>query len=457
MTPRLVALLAIAALVAGCAQPVLQTPPPPPPPEPTSFLAGPALWEDPQDAPHPAYGWATLSNPGTGPGLPRWWRPIPNATAPAAVQAIEHVTSTEGLEQGAGLALFGSVAVVPDFAGSVHFVDIGDPTAPMPLSSIESSGRGAAIIAYPDGRLVAVVSTGAGFDVIEFTDPESPEMLAQVEPTQRGHKLGVVPGTPFVYNAASNGGGTSCQASIDMCTGVTEIYDLTDPADPQLVQDFANGLSCHHIFFWNSAERQRAICAGLDYTQIWDTADPAAPTVIVSIPAFYGRAGGPSGSVSIAAFSHSAGLSRDGTVLYVGDESGGGGLPPGCVASLDTPAGSVGTPVGAVWFYDVATETEPQVLGYYSALNDPRVKSPLRSCTAHHGRLVPDGDRDLLAMSFYGSGVVLVDFTAVRQPGGVPHAVDNFVEGSNTWETWYYNGYLFTGDLARGMDVFRLA
>jgi hypothetical protein len=77
------------------------------------------------------------------------------------------------------------------------------------------------------------------------------------------------------------------------------------------------------------------------------------------------------------------------------------------------------------------------------------------TCTAHHGRLVPDPQgRDLLAMSFYHAGVVLIDFTGVgSQSGPLPRAVDQYVDGSDTWETWYYNGYLFTGDLARGLDV----
>ena len=52
-------------------------------------------------------------------------------------------------------------------------------------------------------------------------------------------------------------------------------------------------------------------------------------------------------------------------------------------------------------------------------------------------------------MSFYGAGVVLLDFSDPM----MPKMVDQFTEASNTWETWYYNGYLFTGDLTRGMDV----
>jgi hypothetical protein len=37
-----------------------------------------------------------------------------------------------------------------------------------------------------------------------------------------------------------------------------------------------------------------------------------------------------------------------------------------------------------------------------------------------------------------------------------PTVVAQYSDNSDTWETWYYSGYLFTGDLARGMDVLKL-
>lgn len=62
----------------------------------------------------------------------------------------------------------------------------------------------------------------------------------------------------------------------------------------------------------------------------------------------------------------------------------------------------------------------------------------------------------MVAMSFYGAGVVLVDFTGIDFGRGMlPRVVDQWAQGSDTWETWYYNGYLFTGDLARGLDVLK--
>src|SRR5687767_15947266 len=49
---------------------------------PGSLFAGPALYEDPQNTPHRAYNWPTLSHPAVGPDVPEWWRPINGTSLP---------------------------------------------------------------------------------------------------------------------------------------------------------------------------------------------------------------------------------------------------------------------------------------------------------------------------------------------------------------------------------------
>ena len=414
--------------------------------DPSTFL-----FNDPENAPHPKFGWPTLIAPAQGTDVSPYWLPIAGVELPATIASIAHVTQTEGVAAGAGISLFGSLAIVPGYGEVSYIVDITDPTTPKVLSEFEpvqGGHRGSAVIAYPDGKLAAVFSTGAGFETWDITDPTNPVHASETEPTTNGHKIGVVPGTPYVYNANSNGGGLVA----DQGTGITEIYDLTDPYNPRHVQDFANGFGCHHIYFWNSADKQRAICAGIEFAQIWDIADPENPVVIVSVPIPHGNPMLPSPSVVpvVTPFAHFSVLNAAGTVLIVGDEMGGGSLPPGCTAGAQTPVVDVSAPTGALWFYDVSDETSPQLMGWWSPGHHLDPTNAFASCTAHHGRLVPDPEgRDLLAMSFYGAGVVLLDFSDPT----MAKMVDEFVDSSNTWETWYYNGYLFTGDLNRGMDV----
>ncbi|HJQ93910.1 MAG TPA: hypothetical protein VJ874_06460, partial [Candidatus Thermoplasmatota archaeon] len=403
-----------------------------------SLFAGPALYRDPQNAPHPAFNFPTLANPAVGANVPAHWKPIPATDLPAAISGIDHVAQAPGVPSGAGIAIFGSIVAVP--GGTTSIVDISDPAAPKVLSQFEpqeqmGSHRGAAFIPYPDGRLSVIFATGSGIDHWDLTDPTMPKPMPFLDPDGGSHKVGVIPGTPIVVNAASDGGAAG---DPETSPGISKMWDLSDPENPQALPDFKNGYSCHHVYFWNDAEqgKHRGVCAGIQYTQIWDTADPYNPSVIVSVP--FGSGGTPADAADRSvvfplSLSHYAGLSSDGTILMMGDESGGGGAPPGCTVRADVPGvGSVSMPVGAVWFYDVTVESEPELLGWYSASKSDQLQgggSPPRSCTAHHGRLVPDLEgRDMLAMSFYGAGVVLLDFSDPM----MPMMVDQFKDGTNT-------------------------
>jgi hypothetical protein len=381
------------------------------------------------------------------------------------------------------MAVFGSLAVVPGYGEESYVVDIRDPANPVLLANFSepigfpTGHRNVDFIAFPNGTPVAVFAAAGGrLPVWDLTDPTNPVEISNMTPSHGTHKVNVVPGTPIVYNANSNGGGSGPVGVLPtghvpgQGSGITEIYDLSDPHNPVLVKDWANGYGCHHIYFWNSPaeDKYRAVCAGIEVTQIWNIEDPLNPEVIVTIPVHHGVAGTPSASVFLMAFSHFSILNDDGTVLIVGDEMGGGGVPPGCAAGASTGVRDPSTPAGALWFYDVSDETNPVLKGWYSpgapfASNPPEpaadpgdvvgtvFNSAFFSCTAHHGRLVPDTERDLLAMAFYWAGTVLVDFTDPSNP----FMVDQFNEGADTWEVQYYNGYLFTGDLRRGMDVLK--
>lgn len=410
------------------------------------------LWFNPQNFPHPAFGYPTLTNPAVGPNVPAWWKPIDALALPKPIQGIELVGATgDSVPSGAGMALFGSLAVVPGASGKTHIVDISDPAKPTPLSAFSPTTRGTDTIAYPDGRLVAVFATDNDLlYVFDLSEPENPVQLATIQPTTTSHKVNVVPGTPIVYNANSQGGGALPGFPPD---GITEIYDLTDPETPVHVQDFKNGYGCHHIYFYIDSGRDlyRAYCAGIEVTQIWDIADPRNPRVVVTIPVHHGRPGLPPTALVPVTFSHFSIPNRDATVLIVGDEMGGGALAA-CTAHAETPLGGVSAPTGALWFYDITDEQNPVLQGWFSPPAHLVSNPTLAGCTAHHGRLVPDPDgRDLLAMAYYGAGVVLVDFSDPMAAS----IVDQWNDGTNTWEAWYYNGYVFTGDLARGLDALK--
>jgi hypothetical protein len=78
--------------------------------------------------------------------------------------------------------------------------------------------------------------------------------------------------------------------------------------------------------------------------------------------------------------------------------------------------------------------------------------SAVPNCTAHFGTVVPGEDK--IAIAWYTAGVLLIDFSDVENPV----ILDQFqADGINTWNARVWNGYVFTGDLGRGMDVLKLA
>ncbi|MGB0652196.1 MAG: LVIVD repeat-containing protein [Thermoplasmatota archaeon] len=394
---------------------------------------------------HPEFGYATYG--ADGEGLPDAWLPPAHRGLPDELGALAHLTHVPGLGLaaglvgqsdsgggggGAGIAVFGHHAYVGATGGPLNVVDISDPADPEVVGSLDVPMRDAETIAYPDGRLILVSTAGGGtVYVTDVTDPTAPALLVEIEMAYTSHNLAVLPGTPILYNSPSSG-------------VATDIWDLSDPEQPILALDWENGAGCHDIMWYlNATEGKfRGYCAGIGVTQVWDITDALDPKVISEI--------GLPDSTPLS-ISHLAMVNHDATVLVVGDETGGGGAPA-CDYYLENPVTgeTQSGPSGNLWFYDLADETAPQ---YVSRLSVAAYHSHA-TCTSHFGRIIEQTNH--LAMSFYGAGVILVDFNDVANPRIVdqwrPIGLDAAGPGI-TWDVWYYQGYLFTGDIQRGMDV----
>lgn len=383
---------------------------------------------------HPAYGYPTYGF--TDDSYAGWsdhWTPTAKRDLPETLEGFEYVARPADVGGGNGIAVFGHYAFVGTSGSDLDVVDISDPAAPSVVATLDVPVRDAETIAYPDGQVVLVTTDGGEVFISDITDPTAPSRITTLTVTGGAHNVAVLPGTPLYYNSPSGG-------------DVTDIWDLSDPANPDLVQQWENGAGCHDIM-WHidaHAEKYRGYCAGLGETQIWDVTDPKDPAVITSIP--LPAIGTDSVPISI---SHLAMVNHDATVLIVGDETGGGALPA-CDVYVNTPVtGTASGPSGNLWFYDITDETDPV---YVSKMS---VSAPsFSTCTSHFGRVIEDTDH--LVMAFYGAGVALVDFTDPGNPVLVdqwrPIEVDMAGPGT-VWDAWYYQGYVFTGDTARGMDV----
>ena len=468
MRAILVAFALTAVVLAGCAE---DSDPDPTTPDVKPSFPAP---EKPAVVTHPDYGFVTMDelvegtvddfptaglyNASFPPGSPYYWKKPMYHSFGETPTSIDFEAITSGVSGGAGIAVFGPLAVAGPTSGPMHIINIIDPANPTLVSVIDVPNRDADFIAYPDGRLV-VVSTGGGGTMffVDVTDPFNPELVASLDTPNGNHNIAVVPGTPIVYNSPSDGASnsqipTQGNPAADG-VGETDIIDASNPDNPILAQTWQNGYGCHDMtFYMNATEGKfRGYCAGIEKLQIWDLTNVTDPSVI-------SEWGWPlagvhdATSLSIVSFAHLAIPNHDASVLILGDETG-GGAAPGCDVSANVGGTTVTGPLGNLWFYDITDETNPVLRGSYS----PSATDQRGSCTAHFGRVIEDTDH--VVMGFYSAGVVLVDFTDPQNPVEVDHyeqplPVIGEGEGPGTvWDVWYYQGYLFTGDTAKGMDV----
>ncbi|MYI02890.1 MAG: DUF305 domain-containing protein [Gammaproteobacteria bacterium] len=149
------------------------------------------------------------------------------------------------------------------------------------------------------------------------------------------------------------------------------------------------------------------------------------------------------------AYWHSATFNNDGTKVIFTDEWGGGGRPR-CRAS---------DPLnwGADAIYDIV-DGQMEYRSHYK-MSAPQTET--ENCVAHNGSLVPVPGRDIFVQAWYQGGVSVVDFTDSANPVEIaffdrgPIDEEELISGGY-WSTYFYNGYIYGTEIARGLDVLQL-
>ena len=165
--------------------------------------------------------------------------------------------------------------------------------------------------------------------------------------------------------------------------------------------------------------------------------------------------------------SHGAEPNHDRSLLIVTDEYGGGagvgacgghqGDATGASPLVPGQAGSAG--LGAVHFYrlDKATGLVPRngtdkagVFNIDLQPNEPAQVAAEAGCTSHVFWQAPDQNR--MTIAWYGRGMRIVDFSNPAKP----KQIGSFIAaGADTWSAKPHRGFIFAGDIVRGMDVLR--
>jgi hypothetical protein len=192
---------------------------------------------------------------------------------------------------------------------------------------------------------------------------------------------------------------------------------------------------CHDITVYSAIGLAAGACSGNGI--LLDIKDPVNPKRIdaVSDPNY--------------AFWHSANFSNDGKKVLFTDEWGGGGQPR-CRETDPMHWGA-----DAIFTLD---EGKLTLASYYKM---PAPQTENENCVAHNGSLIPIPGRDVLVQSWYQGGISVVDFTDASHPFEIAFfdrgPVDSTKRGmGGQWSTYWYNGYIYGSEIARGVDVLKL-
>jgi len=192
---------------------------------------------------------------------------------------------------------------------------------------------------------------------------------------------------------------------------------------------------CHDITVYSAIGLAAGACSGNGI--VLDIKDPVNPKRVdaVNDPNY--------------SYWHSASFSNDGTKVVFTDEWG-GGLGARCRPNDPNK-----------WGADAIFRLKDDKLSFANYYKLPAAQGDSENCVAHNGSLIPVPGRDIEAQAWYQGGVSVVDFTDPAQPFEIAYfdrgPIDpNVLVLGGEWSAYWYNGYIYGSEIARGLDVFEL-
>ncbi|HEX7050186.1 MAG TPA: hypothetical protein VF188_08305 [Longimicrobiales bacterium] len=146
---------------------------------------------------------------------------------------------------------------------------------------------------------------------------------------------------------------------------------------------------------------------------------------------------------------HTAVFSNDGHSVVFTDEWG-GGTQPRCRATDPLRLGG-----NTILTIDDGDLTQH---AYFKML---AAQTEVENCVSHNGGLIPVPGRDIMVQGWYQGGVNVFDFSDPEHPFEIAYfdrgpvdANERVIGGS--WGAYWYNGYIYSSELSRGLDVLEL-
>ena len=332
---------------------------------------------------------------------------------------------------------------------------------------------------HPDRRPTASPERFRGVRIFDISDIRNPKQVAAVQ-TCRGshtHTLVIDPndknnvyiyvsGTSFVRQSEELAGCSNEAPDKDPNTSLFRIDVIKVPvaapqeariiSSPRVFMDprtgALNGLNnggshgkgeekpadtnqCHDITVYSAIGLAAGACSGNGL--LLDIKDPIHPKRVdaVNDPNY--------------SYWHSASFSNDGTKVVFTDEWG-GGLGARCRATDPNK-----------WGADAIFNLKDDKLSLASYYKMPAAQSDTENCVAHNGSLVPVPGRDIEVQAWYQGGISIMDFTDAAHPYEIayfdrgPIDAKTLILGGD-WSAYWYNGYIYGSEIARGLDVLKL-
>ncbi|HSF97688.1 MAG TPA: hypothetical protein VLA55_03255, partial [Ornithinibacter sp.] len=414
------------------------------------------------------------------------------------------------------LAFTGDNAIVGNFNG-FQVYDLDDPSNPELRSSFVCPGGQGDVSVYGDLLFMSVEETRGRIDcgtqgasgsvnpdrfrgvrIFDISDIDNPVQLPGVQTCRGSHTHTIVsdpddPANVYVYNSGTSGvrsplelagcenaalttspvtSGNPTQWRIDVirvplaapqtAAVVSQPRIFTDPATGAFngLQNALSGAlhpsgtaysplpntnTCHDVTAFPAKQLVAGACQGNGI--LLDVSDPVNPVRLdaVADPNF--------------SYWHSATFNNDGTKVIFTDEWG-GGTSARCRVT-DQPE----------WGANALFDIEGTQLEFASYYKMPAVQTVNENCVAHNMSLVPVPGRDIFVQAWYQGGLSVVDFSdtdnpvelayydrgPINSPFPIPDPTNpNRINLGGLWSTYWYNGYVYGTEIARGFDTFGL-
>jgi hypothetical protein len=149
------------------------------------------------------------------------------------------------------------------------------------------------------------------------------------------------------------------------------------------------------------------------------------------------------------AYWHSASFSNDGKKVLFTDEWG-GGMGARCRANDPNK-----------WGADAIFQVQDNKLKFASYYKLPAAQGDSENCVAHNGSLIPIPGRDVMVQAWYQGGISVLDFTDAENPVEIAYfdrgpIYPNMLVLGGSWSAYWYNGHIYSSEIARGLDIFEL-